>query len=1073
MRNLLTLFALILTHLYINAQKYQGITEREQQQLSVIYESKSNPEYWKNRMPFPGYWQQDVHYEIKANIDEITDIISASEKLIYTNNSPDTLSFVFFHLYQNAFQPESYCDMLHRENDYPVRYGPYESQKLGTVVSNLQVDNQTVKTELENTILKVFLPKPLLPGKQVNITLDFKTYFDYRGNVRRRMKEFGAYGYKHFDGVHWYPRMAVYDRKFGWNTDQHLGKEFYGNFGTYEVELTFAENYVVEATGALANRDEVLPESLREKLDIKNFESKPWEEKPSVITPYDPKKRKTWKFRAINVHDFAWTADPTYRIGESFWNGIRIVSLVQEPHASRWQNAADYTAKIIETYSRDFGMYVYNKMVVADARDGMEYPMLTLDGGADPGYRGLLAHEVGHNWFFGMVGSNETYRAFMDEGFTQFLTAWALEKIDGPFIIKGKYANAYTEKHSMKEEPRYVRAYYGYLRDAVKGDETTLNTHSDDFGSALRHGGGYGQVYYKTATMLYNLQYVLGDSLFSAAMQHYFNQWKMAHPYPEDFRNSIIHFTKADLNWFFDQWLETSKTIDYSVGKVKHLGEGKYRIRIHRKGEMQMPIDLAVYDVSGKRYDFYIPNGWFEKSTTAQTLPRWIGWGKLNPTYTAEITLQDRLRDVVIDTTARLADVNMLNNRMNTPRTIKLDSRVSNPPDWKNYELFVRPDLWYNYYDGGKVGIHLNGNYMETKHVFHFTFWLNTGIGKVERNFEYKFNGYNPFSVNAGYSTSTHRFVRKSRLFSNARYLDGLLLAKLGWEMDSRNDKSTFYTFAKWMERSDSTDLNYLMDRTGWNPGRTNFTWNAGVRHKYEYRRGEGRLHFGIKTTAPGSDYDYSQVFLEAINNNYLHKLVFRTRLFAQFGSGKDIAPESALYLAGANPEEMMENKFVRSAAFFPQDFNGFGQNVNNFHYGGGLNVRGYAGYLAPEVQSDGSVQLAYRGNTGVSFNAELEFDEYLGIKPKFIRKWLDIDMYLFGDAGVLNSSLPGEVLKMAEIRASAGAGAALTIKSWGRFAEEKPLTLRFDVPVFLNRTPFISPDYLQFRWLIGVERAF
>jgi len=161
---------------------------------------------------------------------------------------------------------------------------------------------------------------------------------------------------------------------------------------------------------------------------------------------------------------------------------------------------------VIETYSKDFGRYIYNKMVVADARDGMEYPMITLNGGADPGYRGLLAHEVGHNWFFGMVGSNETYRAALDEGFTQFLTAWALEKIDGPVMVKGKYANRYTEKHSIPELAKDVRVYNGYLKDAVRLEQSTLNTHSDDFGGALRHGGGYGNVYYKTATMLHNLQ---------------------------------------------------------------------------------------------------------------------------------------------------------------------------------------------------------------------------------------------------------------------------------------------------------------------------------------------------------------------------------------------------------------------------------------------------------------------------------------------------------------------------------------------------------------------------------------
>src|SRR5690606_10632693 len=131
------------------------------------------------------------------------------------------------------------------------------------------------------------------------------------------MKMYRAYGHKHYNGVHWYPSMAVYDHKFGWTTDQHLGKEFYHNFGTFDVELTFADNFIVEATGNLTNRAEALPDSLRQKLDIKNFKDKPLYEKPSEIIPYNPDKRKTWVYHAENVHNFAFTASPIYRIGEA------------------------------------------------------------------------------------------------------------------------------------------------------------------------------------------------------------------------------------------------------------------------------------------------------------------------------------------------------------------------------------------------------------------------------------------------------------------------------------------------------------------------------------------------------------------------------------------------------------------------------------------------------------------------------------------------------------------------------------------------------------------------------------
>ena len=525
-----------------------------QAQRSAEYSSKNNEQYWKNRRPDKDYWQQDVHYKIDARIDETTHIIDATETLEYVNNSPDTLTFVYFHLFQNAFIKGSHLHDLEKASKFPTRLGKYEAMGLGTVVTNLKVDGKEPKVELDNTVMRVHLPKPLYPGGKVTFNMGFKTYYD-NGATRRRMKMYDAWGFKHYNGVQWFPKMCVYDRKFGWDTYQHLNKEFYADFGTYEVSLNFPSNYVVEATGALQNRKEVLPDDLREKLDIKNFRNKKWNEAPSTITPYVKGERKTWKYSAMNVHDFAFTADPSYRIATTYWNGIECVGIAQEPHASGWQNSAEYVAKIIKTFSEDIGMYQYPKMVAADAADGMEYPMLTLDGGSDPGYRGLLVHEIAHNWFYGMVGSNETYRASMDEGFTQFLTAWGLRRIDGDILVatppKSKYRRRFYEQEIVVDK----RVFNAYTIDALNKDELPLNTHSNDFHNALGHEGGYRGVYYKTASMLYNLQYTLGDSLFQAAFKHYFDQWKFAHPYFEDFRNSIIQYANVDLNWFFDQWL--------------------------------------------------------------------------------------------------------------------------------------------------------------------------------------------------------------------------------------------------------------------------------------------------------------------------------------------------------------------------------------------------------------------------------------------------------------------------------------------------------------------------------------
>lgn len=1036
----------------------------------------ANPLYWKNRKPFEGYWQQDVHYTIQANLDDKTNIIDGKIELEYTNNSPDALPFVYFHLYSNAQAKGSYLADLYKNNGQKLKFGKYEEQGLGTNVSTISCNGVELATEQDNTILKVYLKQPLQPGQSTHFHIEFKTYFD-DGTIRNRMKLFNAWGFKHFDVVHWYPRISVYDRKQGWDTDQHMDHEFYGDFGTYDVSFSLANNYIVEATGLLQNEQEVMPADLRAKLDISNFKNKPWGEAPSVIVPADG-STKTWIYHAENVHDFALTADPTYRIGEVEWNGIKCISMAQEPHAGHWQNAAAYTAKVIKVNSTDFGMYAYPKMVVADAQDGMEYPMLTLDGGYDPDYRDLLAHEVSHNWFFGMVGNNETYRAALDEGFTQFLTNWDYERIDGrvrvKYVPKSNYVNRFTETDFVRNS----EVYNGYMGDAARDVETFMCVHSDMYNGALRHGGGYRQVYMKTATMLYNLQYVLGDSLFLSAMSHYFNQWKFAHPYIEDFRNSIIQYTHVDLNWFFDEWMETSKTIDYAVKSVKKgKNKGEYEITFKRKG-MQMPIDFTVVSKKDSIYNFHIPNTWFVKKTTATVLPRWIGWDKVKPTYTATVTIPGGVSNVVIDSSTRLADVNMLNNNLKFPIRYRFDSKIYNPSDWTRYELYARPDLWYNGYDGIKVGLNLNGNYMNYKHIFDATVWFNTGIGQNYLDSITKSQAkdlYDNISFRINYRTATDKFMKGSSLYLQAKALDGLNGYLLGFDRKDISGKNRVYVYFKSMYRKGLNDIPYLLLPDEWTPNQLNNVIHIGLEHKYTYGSGNGNINLDLRSSALLSDYDYKSINLESINRTRIWRMLLNTRFVAQYGTGQKWANESSLFLAGANPEELMDNKFTRSQGFFDPSWAKYGSGTNYFTAGGGLNLRGYSGYLAPQKLDDGSLVLTYKGQTGAAVNAELDLDGIVRIKRQnWLTRTFKLGVYLFGDAGAINYNAPtDDVLKISDLRVDAGVGTTLTIKRFGVLQTVDPFTIRFDMPLFLNKIPATDEGYLQYRFVIGISRAF
>lgn len=1060
------------------------------------FRNKDNELYWGNRMPDKAYWQQDVQYKIYAVMHEEDNMVDGAEELTYWNNSPDTLQYVYFHLFQNAFVKGSYLHKLEQANNTKTVMGKKEEAGLGITTDKIEVDGKSVKTELDNTIMKVYLPKPLYPGSKVVIKMNFNTYYD-KGMTRRRMQMYNAWGFMHYNGTQWFPKVCVYDRMHGWDTYQHLNKEFYGDYGLYDVTLDFPSNYIVEATGVLQNRKEMLPDDLRAKLDIKNFANKKWNEPPSTIIPYEKGKRKAWHFIGNNVHDFAFTADPSFRIGTATWNGIECVAIVQEPHASGWQNATDYIVKIIKTFSEDIGLYRYPKIVAADAQDGMEYPMITLDGGSDPGYRGLLTHEIGHNWFYGQVGSNETYRAAMDEGFTQFLTAWGLRKIDGDTMVVGKPKSKYRQHFA---EPMLVldrNILNRYTHDALNQNEISINTHSDDFNNALNHGGGYGLVYYKTASMLYNLQYVLGDSLFQATIYNYFEQWKFAHPYFEDFRASVIQFTHVDLSWFFDEWFETTKTLDYSVGGIHKIkGTDSFAIKFRRPGAMQMPIDFTVTAKDGSKHSYYIPNTWFAKQTAATTLPKWYGWGKLNSDYTANVQIPSGIKHVQIDTTYRLADIDMVDNykskcRLVSPRAIKtmLDGGLTPQWDRRKYRIDLRPDLWWNPIDGIKAGAHIEGDYLFSLYKVDATVWWNTHLlqqdiyksGAGEGIYAY----YRPVNYSFNYNSPISRRMPKLQTQLNSRYLDGGWYHRggLNW---LTSDKNIIQAYAQSMWRTDVFDNHYLIDRGDWSSTseRPNTSLNLAWSHSYNYMRGAGRYTLSFRApilNGNNSPSNYSYAQLESINSNYLGLLEVRTRVFGRVGMGTRFPHESLLYMAGASPEEKMENKYTRTTGFMPAEWEGISTyNTNHFQQGGGLNLRGYAGYYAPD-EVNGKTLEGYKGRSGAAVNVELGFENYIPWHPRMFTKWLHANLYGFGDAGVMQlSNFPTTNVYnitptnlWSTVHIDAGVGCAFTIKNWGVFEKAKPLTIRVDFPVFLNRPPYSNNSYATFRYVVGINRAF
>ena len=657
----------------------------------------------------PDYFQQGIYYMIDATFNPETDRISGSEKLTYTNNSPDTLYYVYFHVYQNAFIPGSYHDIFDsgkgNDNIRTLTKADHGGQ---TILSVQDGEGGSLSYTIDDTNMEVWLFRPLPPGEPAIFIIEFETKFS---GADARMHK----GDDYYVGSQWYPKMAVYDRKRGWNNDYHLGREFYGDFGIFEWNLTLPANYIVGGTGRLLNRDEVLPADLMDKLDITQFADKPLKEDPSVIIEPNG-KTKTWVYRADQVHDIAWIASPSFRIGVAEWDGIKVYSFAREQHASKWQDAAEIGAIFIEDYSNRWGRYRYHKMIVSDVEDGMEYPMLTADSDLSPGYIGLLGHEIGHNWFYGQIGSNETYRAFLDEGFTNYITSVTMdsvwEKNSGTF-----YQGWYKTNYYPKKTRKYIRNDLLYLQFARSGYERyPLNTHSDHYAEYAN----YRLVYSKTASMLYNLETVLGKDVVNRIMQTYFSRFLFQHPYPEDFIRIAGEVSGKQLDWFFREWLDETGTIDYRISKLSSVKiEDNYFVKmtLKRHGTMEMPLDIRltladstvkwVHIPNRKDPQKPIPDSWFVSKT-------WVGWNRFNNTFSVDIPVQASVTEAKIDPSGRLSDVYQLDNIKGKypPVRIQMDNLYKYYPTLDAYDIYVRPSFTYNSIDGLNPGIHWFSGYL-------------------------------------------------------------------------------------------------------------------------------------------------------------------------------------------------------------------------------------------------------------------------------------------------------------------------------------------------------------------------
>lgn len=584
------------------------------------------------------YWQQKVKYTMDIYMNVQTNKFDGKQKLEYWNNSPDTLKKVFYHLYWNAFQPGSMMDnRSRRQGTIILGKGADWDARVKDRIANLapeEIGYQKIKSlamngvpqpfEVLETILMVPLTKAILPGQKVVFEMEFEAQVPLQ--IRRSGRD-NPKTQVRYSMSQWYPRICAYDKE-GWHPTPYVGREFYGPFGTYDVNIKIDRNYILGGTGYLRNTNEI----------GYGYES------PGVKVNRPAGQKLTWKFTADNVHDFMWAADTGFiHKKKQIIDGI-VLHLLYKPAGQTpeaWEQILTDAEKAYPFMKKHFGAYPYKQYSFITGGDGgMEYPMATLLAGP-----GAWLHEWFHSWYQGVLATNESMYAWMDEGFTSY----AEDRTKA--FLKGDTA-------SFAQEDNY-KSYYTLVQSGL---EEPLSTHADHFNTNYAYSVAS---YSKGAIFLEQLGYIIGDAVRDKMLLAYDAKWKFKHPDVNDFIRLAENISDMKLDWYKEFWVNTTKTIDYSVDSIWEQS-GKTKIRFSNKGLMPMPLDVVVTAKTGARQMHYIPLDLMYGSKPAEnTITRKVHpvWRWTSDSYTIEIDLKlAELATVEIDPSRRMADIRQDNN---------------------------------------------------------------------------------------------------------------------------------------------------------------------------------------------------------------------------------------------------------------------------------------------------------------------------------------------------------------------------------------------------------------------------
>jgi Peptidase family M1 domain len=676
------------------------------------------------------YWQQEVNYVMNVTLQPDRRTIDGSIDIEYINNSPDTLRVLYLKAFPNAVQKDSYsAKRLRAHVDYDYHSLTPESGGSLTLKDKPGAKHNYESFTVDNTIITLNLSQPLVPHDTIPLSFDYTTILPSPGKTRMGIA--GDRG-EVTKGVYWYPQVCVYDHKLGWVNSQYIDwGECYGDYGKFDVHITAPENEIIAATGVLENSNVAMPDSLRELLDIKNFfgSKATW---PKFA--FDSSRTKTWHFVAEQVNDFAFVASPEFCLDSDTVNGTEIAIYALRGKAAGWKDAVRLSREALETFSELVYPYKWPVLRVTDSYDGMEYPMLASCGGKgpSPSFSYLLYHEIGHQWFMGMIGTNSPDRPFLDEGFTTHIEHVAMEKYYGREGNFDNFTKWYQKLVAPHIEDRDERGYRPLMLTITNELDQPMLFSYDQGEEYLPYRYS---AYYKCAAMHYSLRSILGDSLYFKALRHYCNNWAFKHPYEDEFIQSFEEATGLELDAYLDQWLYGRKKLDYDFAGIstKNTPEGfEHTIRLKQPGTMVAPIDVAVIWEQGDTTLYTVPpEGMEYAKPNAVLMPTWYQFRRPEEKYSFTVKAKRKIDRVVIDPYCLLPDVNRLNNTsgLMPPIEVRLDNMKYDRAPVNAMAVRVRPDVWYTRPDGLQLGFHSHGSYLQRNNNYSLDIRMGTESG--------------------------------------------------------------------------------------------------------------------------------------------------------------------------------------------------------------------------------------------------------------------------------------------------------------------------------------------------------